>query len=92
MVIFCKKSNATPLRFREPVEKDYLGSKAREAFLAPKHQHELQASRFADIEHHGRPVLIAKEAGRLHKYQDRGAIEHWKIMRDVMPALVWETW
>lgn len=90
MVVFCKKSSATPLKFREPVEHDFLRSKAREAFLTPKH--ELQVSRFADIEHHGRSVLIAKEADRLHKYQDRGAIEHWKIMRDVMPALVWETW
>lgn len=90
MVIFCKKSNATPLSFCEPVTHDFLGSKARETFLIP--EHELQPSRFADVEHHGRPILISKEAGRMHKYQDRGAIEHWKIMRNVLPALVWETW
>lgn len=90
MVVFCKKSNATPLSFREPVSHDFLGSKARETFLTPKH--ELDASRFADIEHLGRPILIAKEAGRMYKYQDRSALEHWKIMRDVLPALVWETW
>lgn len=90
MVIFCKKDNATPLTFRDPIPRDYLGSKARETFLVPKH--ELDPQRFADIEHRGRPVLIAKEAGRLYKYQDRSVLEHWKIMRDVLPAIVWETW
>jgi len=90
MIIFCKKSSATPLTFREPVPSDYLGSNSRRSYLVPKH--EVDVSRFADHHHHGRPVLIAKETGRLHKYQDRSALEHWGIMRDVVPDAVWENW
>ena len=90
MVIFCKKSAATPLRLRDPVPADYLGSKSRETYLMPKY--ELDPARFASIQKGGRSVLVAKEAGRLHKYQDRGALEHWKIMRDVLPDAVWESW
>jgi hypothetical protein len=28
----------------------------------------------------------------LYKYQDRGALEHWAIMRKVIPDSVWENW
>ena len=90
MVIFCKKRSATPLRFREPVPGDYLGSKSRETYLMPKY--ELDPTRFARVQKGGRSVLVAKEAGRLDKYQDRGALEHWKIMRQVLPDAVWESW
>lgn len=90
MVIFCKKSSSTPLTFRDPVPEDYLGSKFRESYLMPKH--EVNPSRFEDVHHQGRPILIAKEASRLHQYTDRGALEHWQIMRKVVPAAVWESW
>lgn len=44
------------------------------------------------IQYGGRPVLLTKEIGRLHQYQDRSALEHWKIMRQVLPSAVWENW
>ncbi|KAF9894539.1 hypothetical protein FE257_006424 [Aspergillus nanangensis] len=90
MVIFCKKSSTTPLQFRDPVAGDYLGSKFRETYLMPKH--EVNPSRFREIEKYGKSVLVAKETNRLHKYLDRGALEHWEIMRKVMPNAVWENW
>ncbi|RHZ63897.1 spermidine synthase [Aspergillus thermomutatus] len=89
MVIFCKKSN-TPLRFREPVKADFLGSRSRQNYLVPKH--EVDPAQFDKIEKGGRRVLVAKETGRLHKYLDRGALGHWEIMRTVMPDAVWENW
>lgn len=90
MVLFCKKSSSKPLRFRDPVPADYLRSKSRESYLAP--QHELDPALFAAIPKGGRQVLVAKEIGRLYKYQDRGALEHWEIMRKVVPSAVWENW
>lgn len=90
MVLFCKKSTETPLTFRDAVSADYLGSKSREAYLVPKH--EMDFSIFAKIPPKGRRILIAKEVGRLHKYQDRAALEHWSIMRTVLPEAVWENW
>ncbi|KAL5357577.1 S-adenosyl-L-methionine-dependent methyltransferase [Aspergillus floccosus] len=90
MVVFCKKSSATPLQFRDPVPADFLGSKFRESYLMPKH--EIDPARFRTVEKGGRSVLVAKETGRLDKYQDRGALEHWQIMRKVVPDAVWENW
>lgn len=90
MVFFCKKSSTTPLRFRDPEQRDFLGSKSRENFLLPKH--ELDPAIFSTVPPRGRSVLIQKEVKRLHKFQDRGALEHWKIMRKVLPDAVWENW
>ncbi|KAJ5573984.1 Spermine/spermidine synthase family protein [Penicillium hispanicum] len=90
MVLFCKKSSSTPVRFRDPVPNDFLRSSLRETHLVPKH--ELDPSMFATIPERGRRFLVAKEVGRLHKFQDRGALEHWEIMREVLPHAVWENW
>ncbi|KAL3477715.1 S-adenosyl-L-methionine-dependent methyltransferase [Aspergillus californicus] len=92
MVIFCTKmpSSSMGLTFREPVPADYLGSRFRSRYLVPKH--EIYKERFESIETGGRKLLTAKEVGRLHKYQDRGALEHWAIMRTVLPDAVWENW
>jgi hypothetical protein len=89
MVLFCKKTSGQ-LQFRDPVPADYLGSKSRESYLVPKH--ELDPTMFSTWPKGGRRVLIDKEAGRLHKYQDRSALAHWSIMRNVLPDAVWENW
>ncbi|KAJ6072279.1 hypothetical protein N7467_010364 [Penicillium canescens] len=90
MVLFCKKSAGTPLRFRDPVQADFLRSKSRESYLVPKH--ELDPAIFASYPKNGRALLWEKEVGRLHKYQDRSALAHWGIMRKVLPDAVWENW
>ncbi|KAJ5146062.1 Spermidine/spermine synthases family [Penicillium bovifimosum] len=90
MVLFCKKSSSTPIQFRDPVPADYLGSKSRESYLVP--EHELDASMFSHYPKTGRAILRAKEVGRLDKFQDRSALEHWFIMRKVIPDAVWENW
>ncbi|KAF7718814.1 Uncharacterized protein PECH_005854 [Penicillium ucsense] len=90
MVFFCKKSSTTPLAFRSPVSADYLGSRARETYLIPKH--EIDPAIFETIPENGKRLLIQKEVGLLHGFLDRGALKHWGIMRQVMPAVVWESW
>ncbi|KAJ5794899.1 Spermidine/spermine synthases family [Penicillium paradoxum] len=90
MVLFCKKSSTTPIQFRDPVPADFLGSKSRENYLVP--HHELDAAIFSSYPKTGRSILVAKEVGRLDKFQDRSALEHWSIMRNVMPDAVWENW
>ena len=89
MVIFCTKSHH-PLVFRDAVQSDFLNSRFRQRYLVPRH--EVDAARFDVVEEGGRRVLWDREVGRLHKYQDRGALEHWGIMRTVMPDAVWEGW
>ncbi|PYH88325.1 S-adenosyl-L-methionine-dependent methyltransferase [Aspergillus ellipticus CBS 707.79] len=90
MVIFCKKSSATPLTFRKPVPADYLASKFRENYLLPKQ--EVDASMFQEIPKSGRRFLFEREKNLIYKWQDRASLEHWKIMRSVLPDLVWENW
>ncbi|KAE8350161.1 S-adenosyl-L-methionine-dependent methyltransferase [Aspergillus coremiiformis] len=89
MVIFCKKDSATPLRFRDPVRADFLDSKFRETYLVPKH--EIDPAIFTTVTG-GQPVLRAKDTGKLYRWQDQGALEHWDIMRKVLPDSVWENW
>ncbi|KAJ5149191.1 hypothetical protein N7448_000769 [Penicillium atrosanguineum] len=91
MVIFCtKRSTGTPLQFRAPERADFLGSNSRKNYLLPKY--ELDPAMFDPIPKGGRRLLVDKEVKRLYKYQDRGALEHWSIMRQVIPAAVWENW
>lgn len=90
MVLFCKKSSSTQIQFRDAISSDFLRSKSRQNYLVPKH--EVSPAVFASIPKGGRSVLIADEVKRLHKYQDRGALEHWSIMRKVIPDAVWENW
>ncbi|KAL4954076.1 S-adenosyl-L-methionine-dependent methyltransferase [Aspergillus filifer] len=89
MVIFCTKAHH-PLVFRDAVPADFLNSRFRQRYLVPRH--EVDSARFDVVEEGGRRVLWDKEVGRLHKYQDRGALDHWGIMRTVMPNAVWEGW
>lgn len=90
MVVFCKKSTVTPLKFREPIQADYLRSKFRETHLVPRR--EIDLSRFDRVEEGGQKILVAKELEHVKRFQDQGAIAHWKIMRSVLPAPVWEHW
>jgi hypothetical protein len=87
MVIFCKKSSG-PLTFREPVSADYLGSRARQAFLMP--QEEVKDGDFRSDEDLG--LLTFNETEKLEKWHDKGALGHWDVMRLVLPAQVWEMW
>lgn len=89
MVIFCKKDSATPLRFRDPVPADFLNSKFRETYLVPKH--EIDPAIFTTVTG-GQRVLRTKDTGKLYRWQDQGALEHWGIMRKVLPDAVWENW
>lgn len=90
MVVYCKKNAATPLSFRAPTQADYLRSKSRESYLVPKNEVEL--STFDHTDKVGRRILVAKETEGLRRFQDQAAIAHWKIMRTVLPAAVWEYW
>lgn len=78
------------MQFREPTSADFLGSKSRESYLLPRH--EIDFSLFDTVPKSGRRFLVNKEVNRLYKFQDRAALEHWEIMRKVIPAAVWENW
>lgn len=88
MAIFCTKTSLSPLRFRRPVAQDFLRSGARHAFLEPRH--EMPLSTFLANDEPG--LLRRSDMGKMAKWQEISAMGHWKIIRTVVPAKVWEMW
>ncbi|RDW71869.1 spermine synthase [Coleophoma crateriformis] len=89
MVIFCTATKVERVTFRRAVEKDYLGTRARQAFLMPKH--EVPGSRFKEQGDDG-GVLLRNGTERFRKWQQQSALGHWSVMRGVLPKQVWEGW
>lgn len=89
MIVFCTKSaDGAGLTFREPTDADYLGTISRRFHMMPRF--EVPAETFADTK--GLGILTADDTKKLARYQVRGALGHWKVMRTVIPAKAWETW
>lgn len=98
MVIFCTKktftgigAHKTPatIRFRSPVEADYLKSGARKQYLMPKY--EIEASVFEEREGDG-DILRSNDTERLSRWQEKSAVGHWRVMRTVLPHHIWQAW
>jgi hypothetical protein len=85
MVFFCRKSDV-PIKFRRPVEADFLESNARREYMLPTH--EISPSSFdASVD-----ILRSGKTKQLEKWQAQSAIGHWRVMRTVLPAAVWNNW
>ena len=91
MVIFCVKNDLgmgkKAVGFREATSEDWLGSIARRNFLQPKDELEVEYMYNKDL-----PVMGRADVEQLEAYHEDGAVSHWKIMRGVIPAGVWEMW
>ena len=87
MAIFCTKSEH-PVVFREPIEADFLGSGARKESLPPTFEIPPQS-----FDAEGELLHRSGNGMRmLKKSQTQSAIEHWRVMRTVLPDLIWENW
>ncbi|KAI5293891.1 hypothetical protein KEM52_005048 [Ascosphaera acerosa] len=88
LVAYCKRESS-PLELRAPKEADYLGSASRRSYLMPVH--EIDATAFA-WSGEG-PELVAEENTQdLGIWHPHMAAEHWRQMRTVLPAEIWEAW
>ncbi|CEL52703.1 hypothetical protein RSOLAG1IB_05909 [Rhizoctonia solani AG-1 IB] len=101
MVYFC--SNAPVLKFRDPVEKDFLGSFLRQHILTTMDRREVA---FAQIRGNstapaGKPLpgiegeeqWVLKDGDeRLGEWQKATGLEHWTVMRHVMTHDIWESY
>ncbi|RAO68771.1 uncharacterized protein BHQ10_004783 [Talaromyces amestolkiae] len=91
MVVFCKKSRTPPLTFRQPNENDYLGSQARKSYMYPRR--EIDSSVFDIVDDSTKTrILEVGKTSILEANHVTNAIGHWTIMRDVLPAKVWENY
>ncbi|KAI9812772.1 MAG: hypothetical protein M1827_004528 [Pycnora praestabilis] len=93
MVIFCTKS-PTPFHFRDVTEADLLGRGdfARE-FLPPRYEIDEEMFKADAREGEGQGEVLRKgKTGGLREGQKRSAVDHWGIMRGVLPGVVWENY
>ena len=92
-MFFCTPSTE-PLEFREAVKSDFLGSYLRRHVLADLHNREGDISAVGQgLPEDQRERLILKDAANpLSEWQEKEALHHWKIMRQVLPDVCWETY
>ncbi|KAI0335636.1 hypothetical protein GY45DRAFT_1317006 [Cubamyces sp. BRFM 1775] len=92
-VFFCTLS-PEPVEFRKPVEEDYLGSHLRRHVFTQLPAREADVSAIlSDVPSEQRERYLLRDAANpLGDWQRNEAIEHWKIMRGVLPDVYWETY
>jgi hypothetical protein len=94
MVVFCVKNDhgrgKSAIQFRDPEAEDLLGSIARQNYLKPREELEVEY-KYVKAEEGGR-TMGRKDVGELEKFHKEGAVSHWKIMRGVLPEGGWEMW
>lgn len=89
LVVFCVNTAAMwPLAFREAVEVDFLGSTSRRRFLIPRKEMEVVMPTSTD----GGELVTEENVDKWKGQQLEVARRHWKLMRDAVPAIVWEIW
>jgi hypothetical protein len=93
MVIFCKHPSSsspdTSITFRRPTRADLLDSSIRLQYLFPRPEMEIPKEVF---EWQEGPVLRRGATAQLERWHRVSAMLHWRIMRKVVSAAVWENW
>ncbi|CAI6340900.1 unnamed protein product [Periconia digitata] len=92
MVMFCIKGDESKhaIQFRDANEDDLMGSLARRSYLQPREEWEV----IFDFvpESNGGKIMGRTDVGELEKFHKESAVNHWKVMREVLPEDVWNTW
>ncbi|KAH9948365.1 S-adenosyl-L-methionine-dependent methyltransferase [Amylocystis lapponica] len=91
-VIFCSASAKLPT-FRRPTDADFLGSPLRKIVLStlPLREADLGPIR-AVPEKNQSEYILRDEANGLKKWSALETLGHWKMMREVFPDVIWETY
>ncbi|KZT12729.1 uncharacterized protein LAESUDRAFT_719024 [Laetiporus sulphureus 93-53] len=92
-VVFCSTSSQPPT-FRAARESDYLGSLQRASILSTlsRREADLTFLREGLSEEQKERYLLTNMRNPLEKWQEKEALNHWKIMRQVLPDVIWETY
>ncbi|KIK79741.1 hypothetical protein PAXRUDRAFT_16167 [Paxillus rubicundulus Ve08.2h10] len=95
MVFFCSPSPA-PLMFRPSVDADYLHSYLRHHVLSSLDEREVSITQVrggvAWSKATEEQFLLTDVDNKLDEWQREEAMEHWKLMRRILPDIVWETY
>ncbi|KDQ20086.1 hypothetical protein BOTBODRAFT_27508 [Botryobasidium botryosum FD-172 SS1] len=92
IIIFCTPS-ADSFEFRASDESDYLGSYMRQILLSslPRREIDIKMIR-GDESPADEKWILSDTHNPLEEWQRASAMEHWKIMRTVLPAHAWEAY
>lgn len=92
-MFFCTPSTKE-LTFRPAVEADYLGSNLREHVLSsfPAHEVNLDVVTRDLEENQFKKYTLTDDKNPLSDWQDLEALHHWKLMREILPDVYWETY
>ncbi|EJD07975.1 S-adenosyl-L-methionine-dependent methyltransferase [Fomitiporia mediterranea MF3/22] len=93
LVFFCSPSS-DPLTFRPAKREDYMSSYLREHVLSVLPDREVPPELIlGDITpEQERKWVLTDKRNPLGAWQDKGALDHWKVMRTVLPDFVWNTY
>ncbi|KAI5119168.1 hypothetical protein M0805_008651 [Coniferiporia weirii] len=93
LVFFCTPSS-NPLTFRPLSRPDYLSSYLREHVLRVLPDREVRADLITrEVPPESEAEWVLTDARNpLGAWQDEGALDHWKVMRNVLPDYVWATY
>ncbi|KAH8094879.1 hypothetical protein BXZ70DRAFT_946452 [Cristinia sonorae] len=91
-VFFCTPSSE-PIKFRKPTEADFLNSYLRDRVLLTLEEREVNLKKVLEAIPPNREVQYTLTDGRnpLVDWQAKDALHHWKVMREVLPDVLWET-
>lgn len=89
IIILCS-AGRSPIRFRNPVEGDYLpypSPAIRKRVLETFRDFEIDLSQFKTGE-----ILLDSTVKVLDDAQKQGAIEHWYMMKETLPDSTWSSY
>ncbi|KAG1783081.1 S-adenosyl-L-methionine-dependent methyltransferase [Suillus placidus] len=95
IVFFCSPS-PTPLTFRPAIEEDYLHSYLRRHILSSLDKREINYAQIGDSSIWSATTeekfILTDAHNMLNMWQEGDALDHWKLMREMVPDVVWETY
>jgi hypothetical protein len=85
-IVFCRNGPGG-VTFRQPRERDFLGSISRRQHLIPREEFRVEFP-LRGTEREGE-VLVDEAVGNWKREQEESAGRHWGIMRTVLPGRIW---
>jgi len=99
IVFFCTLSADVPLNFRTTASSDYQGSYLRAHIFNGLPKRELSARKILGVDQDSNLLaegakkwILRDTSNHLAEWEQADAVEHWRVMRGVLPDVFWETY
>ncbi|KAG9017215.1 hypothetical protein FRB90_001325 [Tulasnella sp. 427] len=97
MVFFCTQSPSIELSTRDPEDRDFVNSHMKRYLFTRFEKLEIPRERiigseFSPVHTNREQYILKDEFNILAEVQQKTAVDHWKLMREVLPAETWEAY